>query len=216
MFTGIIQEVGKLVRATSKGRGKELAFSCSKILPEIHLGDSVCCNGVCLSATHILDTGFNAFAVGETLSKTNLGKLQAGHEVNMELALLPTTRLSGHYVTGHIDGLAVVSSIQKFSDGSIEMTLTMPDSFSRYCIPKGSVALNGISLTIAKLQGRQLTVAVIPVTIAHTTLNKVTVGSSLNLELDIMGKYAEKLLGPYKPDGGSLSLQKLNQMGYDA
>ncbi|MFC1586390.1 riboflavin synthase [Fibrobacterota bacterium] len=215
MFTGIIQEVGKAVRITHIGKGRQLDFSCHAIGKDLEVGDSVCCNGVCLSVTELLSGGFRAFAVDETLSKSNLKGLKPGDLINLELALQPNSRLGGHYVTGHVDGEAVVSRVKKESNGSRELTVTVPGGHVRYCIQKGSVALNGVSLTIAAMRDDKLTVALIPITLEHTNLSLAAAGASLNLEVDMMGKYVEKLLDPYLPARG-ISKDSLQKLGYHA
>lgn len=215
MFTGIIQEVGSVVRISSRGEGKEIEFSCHEILPELKQGDSVCCNGVCLSVTSVLKTGFKVYAVEETLKKSGIGSLSSGMAINLEPALRLDSRMGGHYVTGHVDGQAVLSSIKHFTDGSKRLSVTLPSELLKYCIAKGSIALNGVSLTIAEISGRQLSIAVIPITLAHTNLGGVMEGQRLNIEVDIMGKYAEKFLSPYT-GSSALTLKKLKTSGYHA
>ncbi len=216
MFTGIIQEIGTLVQSVPGGRGKKLEFACPTLRPKIQLGDSVSCNGVCLTATHFSANSFTAFAVGETLTRSNLDGLRAGAPINLELALTPETRLGGHFVMGHVDGLATLQHIKNFADGSKEITFTFPASLSKYCIEKGSVALNGISLTIAHIEGNQLTVAVIPATLQHTNLPTLHVGQDVNFEVDMLGKYVEKMLAFQNPSKQSLTTLKLMEMGYNA
>jgi len=199
MFTGIIQEVGSVDVCSPMGQGVKFEFACKKIHSELNLGDSVCCNGVCLSVTEITRGGFCVFSVKKTIESTNLKKLKVRDPINMELALLPSTRMGGHYVSGHIDGTASVSKVHELSDSSKEITLKVPENLTKYCIMKGSVALNGVSLTIADIKSTELTIAVIPVTLAETNFYQVSPGSVLNLEVDIMGKYAENLLGAYMP-----------------
>ena len=214
MFTGIIQEIGVLSQKIPSGKGSFLDFSCSKILPELKLGDSVCCNGICLSVTQLHGKGFKVFAVEETLRRTNLKDLRIGEQINLELALLPDTRLGGHYVTGHVDGTAIVSSIKVFSDKSRELSITYAKDLRRYFIEKGSIAINGVSLTIAHISGQQLTLAIIPITLEHTNLLKAQVGTRLNIEVDMMGKYIENFLNPYI-SSKSISKSTLASLGYN-
>ena len=217
MFTGIIQEVGTALRITPRGRGKELEFSCRTVFPELKIGDSVACNGVCLTVTELLPgKGFRAFTVGETLSRSNLSELRTGDTVNFELALLPDSRMGGHYVMGHVDSVVDIVKIQNFPDGSREITVSIPGDLTRYCIEKGSIALNGVSLTIAEIKESRIKVALIPHTLKETNLSKVKMGEVINLEVDIMGKYAEKLMKSYLRDKPSISEESLAGLGYHA
>lgn len=216
MFTGIIQEVGTLTGSVPQGMGRQLEFSCPGIVSELQHGDSVSCNGVCLTVAEVFSRGFRAFAVSETLNKSNLGKLSTHSKINLELALLPTTRLGGHFVSGHVDGQAVATVIKSFSDGSRELTFRIPEPLVNYCISKGSVALNGVSLTIASIEGSLLTVALIPVTLTGTNIGLVTQGQSLNLEVDMIGKYLHKLVGPYVPAEKGISEKLLTNLGFHA
>ena len=149
MFTGIIQALGKVKNIGQNESGKEFLFECSSVSKGLALGDSVSCNGVCLSATHISKHTFTCYAVKETLSKTSLGQLVTGDSVNFELAMMAETRVGGHFVSGHIDTKVSVSKVESLSDGSIEMSFSIPREFLKYCITKGSIAFNGVSLTIA-------------------------------------------------------------------
>jgi riboflavin synthase len=216
MFTGIVEEVGAVRQIVLNGKGKQFQFSCKKICPEIKLGDSISCNGVCLTATELRNDGFTAFAVEETLSKSILNAVKVGDPINFELALRPDSRLGGHYVTGHIDGRAVVSGINVFADKSREMSLTISQELIRYCIKKGSVALNGVSLTIADVQVNQLVIALIPHTLDNTNLGKLKVGNTINIEVDMMGKYAEKMLAPYTSSNKGVTEEMLTKLGYHA
>ncbi len=214
MFTGIIQEVGRLQAMTPSGEGMHLEIGCSKILSEINMGDSVSCNGVCLTATHMGSKSFNAFAVRETLSKSNLSNVKPGASINLELAAKLETRLGGHLVSGHIDATASVEAITKLADGSWEFSVDIPQDLSRYCIPKGSIALNGISLTIAHIKLNRITVSLIPHTLKETNLCGVNIGYSLNVEVDLVGKYLERLAQPYGVGQSSLSHAQLKDWGY--
>jgi len=217
MFTGIIQEIGTVIRTTPRGQGKELEFSCKSIYSELKVGDSVACNGVCLTVSELRkDIGFKAFAVGETLSRSNLSKIKTGNAVNFELSLLPDSRMGGHYVMGHVDSVTQVIKVQVFPDQSREIFVHIPDDLIRFCVEKGSVALNGVSLTIAEMKKNHLKVALIPHTLRETNLSQAKVGDLLNLEVDILGKYAEKLLRSYLPDKSNVTEEYLASLGYHA
>jgi riboflavin synthase len=217
MFTGIIQEIGTVLRITPRERGKELEFSCRNIYPELKIGDSVACNGVCLTVSELrTGIGFKAFAVGETLSRSNLSKIRIGDTVNFELSLLPDSRMGGHFVMGHVDSVTEVIKVQVLPDESREIFVSIPNDLTRYCVEKGSVALNGVSLTVAEMNKNHLKVALIPHTLRETNLSQVKMGDLLNLEVDIMGKYAEKLLRSYLPDKPNVTQEYLASLGYHA
>jgi riboflavin synthase len=192
MFTGLIQEVG-LVRKTDKqGHDLRLTLQAPLLSSRVKLGDSVAVNGCCLTVVDI-QTSLLAFqAVPETLNRTVLGLLQEGSKVNLELPLTLSDPLGGHFVQGHVDGLAEITAIDPEGQG-VRMAVKVPQNLSRYMVEKGSIALNGISLTIAALQGNQLEVALIPHTLQNTDLGSKKVGDLLHVEVDILAKYVEKL-----------------------
>jgi len=197
MFTGLIQEVG-LVRKTDKqGHDLRLTLQASLLSSRVKLGDSVAVNGCCLTVVDI-QTSLLAFqAVPETLNRTVLGLLQEGSKVNLELPLTLSDPLGGHFVQGHVDGLAEITAIDPEGQG-VRMAVKVPQNLSRYMVEKGSIALNGISLTIAALQGNQLEVALIPHTLQNTDLGSKKVGDLLHVEVDILAKYVEKLSANYQ------------------
>jgi riboflavin synthase len=197
MFTGLIQEVG-LVRKTDKqGHDLRLTLQAPLLSSRVKLGDSVAVNGCCLTVVDI-QTSLLAFqAVPETLNRTVLGLLQEGSKVNLELPLTLSDPLGGHFVQGHVDGLAEITAIDPEGQG-VRMAVKVPQNLSRYMVEKGSIALNGISLTIAALQGNQLEVALIPHTLQNTDLGSKKVGDLLHVEVDILAKYVEKLSANYQ------------------
>jgi riboflavin synthase len=197
MFTGLIQEVG-LVRKTNKqGHDLRLTLQAPLLSSRVKLGDSVAVNGCCLTVVDI-QTSLLAFqAVPETLNRTVLGLLQEGSKVNLELPLTLSDPLGGHFVQGHVDGLAEITAIDPEGQG-VRMAVKVPQNLSRYMVEKGSIALNGISLTIAALQGNQLEVALIPHTLQNTDLGSKKVGDLLHVEVDILAKYVEKLSANYQ------------------
>jgi riboflavin synthase len=197
MFTGLIQEVGSVRKTDKQGQDLCLTLQAPLLSSRVKLGDSVAVNGCCLTVVDI-QTSLLAFqAVPETLSRTALGFLQEGSKVNLELPLTLSDPLGGHFVQGHVDGLAEITAIDPEGQG-VRMAVKVPQSLSRYMVEKGSIALNGISLTIAALQGNQLEVALIPHTLQNTDLGSKKIGDLLHVEVDILAKYVEKLSANYQ------------------
>jgi len=190
MFTGIIEEVGKFGGLS----GGNIAIGAKIVQSDAQIGDSIAVNGICLTVTQFDTRGFRAAVMPETVRRTSLAGLTHGAPLNLERALLPTTRLGGHFVSGHIDGVGEITALRK--DGNaILMTVAADDEILRGIVEKGSVALDGISLTVAAVGARDFTVSLIPHTRTVTNLGAKRVGSPLNIETDILGKYALKLLG---------------------
>ncbi len=193
MFTGIIEEIG-IVKSI---RGKVITIEANKIFDDLKLGDSVAVNGTCLTVSSFegktFPKIFNADITSETLSRTNLGDLKSGFKVNLERALTLNGRLGGHIVSGHIDGVGIIKNISKNID-DIELTIEVPANLMKYIIEKGSIAVDGISLTIAEVNKNSFSVAIIPHTLKETILYYKKAGDKVNIENDIIGKYVEKLL----------------------
>ena len=189
MFTGIIEELGTVVSA-----GTRLVIECRTVLSDASEGSSIAVNGVCLTALNLTAHSFSADLAPETLSRTNLGDLVPGARVNLERPVTPVTRLSGHIVQGHVDGTAVLTALDQLSDGNWWLKIQVPAGLDRYMVHKGSIAIDGISLTIAALDGPVLGVAIIPHTYTHTTLSQAKPGTRLNIEVDVLAKHVEKLL----------------------
>lgn len=193
MFTGIIEEIGVIKKITKGVNSEKLLIQCNKVLEETKLGDSICTNGVCLTVTDINDHSFQADVMTETLLRSNLGNLTLGSEVNLERALTLNSRLGGHIVSGHIDGVGKIVSLKRI-DNSIEVTIEAKLSILKYIIEKGSITIDGISLTVTYVDNKAFKVCIIPHTGENTILLKKKVGESVNLECDILGKYVERLL----------------------
>ena len=189
MFTGIIEELGTVVSA-----GTRLVIECQTVLSDASEGSSIAVNGVCLTALNLTAHSFSADLAPETLSRTNLGDLVPGARVNLERPVTPVTRLSGHIVQGHVDATAVLAALDQLGDGNWWLKLQVPAGLDRYMVHKGSIAIDGISLTIAALDGPELGVAIIPHTYTHTTLSQANPGTRLNIEVDVLAKHVEKLL----------------------
>lgn len=193
MFTGIIEEIGVIKKITKGVNSEKLLIQCNKVLEETKLGDSICTNGVCLTVTDINDHSFQADVMTETLLRSNLGNLTLGSEVNLERALTLSSRLGGHIVSGHIDGVGKIVSLKRI-DNSIEVTIEAKLSILKYIIEKGSITIDGISLTVTYVDNKAFKVCIIPHTGENTILLKKKVGETVNLECDILGKYVERLL----------------------
>jgi riboflavin synthase len=193
MFTGIVEGLGKVKRLTMKGADAVLDIEAGIGLAEVSIGDSIAVNGVCLTVTFINQNIFQADVSAETLSRTTLRLLQTGHKVNLEKALRMGGFIGGHFVLGHVDATGrILSQTQKL--GSLILAVEMKEDISRYIVEKGSVAIDGISLTVNKLEKSRFYVNIIPHTAANTTLVMKKEGDLVNIETDILGKYVEKLL----------------------
>lgn len=193
MFTGIIEEIGHLKEIRRGPQAATLTIGAQWVLKDIKVGDSIAVNGVCLTAIRYQESSFTAEVSPETLSRSNLGALQSGQEVNLERPLRAGDRLGGHLVTGHIDAVGRITGMEKRGN-SLWVTVEPPPEVMRYVVEKGSVAVDGISLTIASCTDRTFSIAVVPFTAQQTTLGRKRVSDSVNLEGDILGKYVEKFL----------------------
>ena len=193
MFTGIIEEVGSVASIRKGAHSCVLTVNASRVLEDVHLGDSIATNGVCLTVTSFTSHSFSADVMHETLNRSSLGSLHIGSPVNLERAMLAGGRFGGHIVSGHIDGVGTISSIKE-DDNAVWYTVEAPSNILRYIIEKGSITLDGISLTVAKVTNSNFSVSIIPHTRAQTNLASKKVGDVLNLENDLVGKYVEKLL----------------------
>ena len=196
MFTGIISDLGTVVQRQSTSQGTTLCIRASHLVPLLQIGSSIAVNGCCLTATALTEDTFEAYAMPETLSRTNLGDLAPDNLVNLERPLALGGTLDGHLVTGHIDGLARITSILPAGD-SFEITLTLPEDLMRYMVVKGSIALDGISLTIARIQESAVTVCIIPHTYQVTIVHTWQVGTRVHVEADIIAKHLARLSQPY-------------------
>ena len=193
MFTGLIQEVGTIVSVSQNAEGKEFIIRAPNLIKDIQIDDSVATNGCCLTATKISGDTFKVQAIHMTLSKTSVGHLKANDKVNLELSLRPHDRLGGHFVQGHVNALGKIKQIKTMGE-NWEIEVSFPADLRKYMISEGSVALDGISLTIARLTADSLTVAIIPHTLENTTLGTKKVGDHLNIEVDMIAKYIENFL----------------------
>lgn len=193
MFTGIIEEIGIIQSIKKNNKSSVLSIQGKKIFEDIHIGDSIAVNGVCLTVTTFNNKTFTADVMNETLSRSSLGSLKNGSYVNLERAMSASGRFGGHIVSGHIDGTGKIMKIKR-DDNAIWYTVTVEDSLIRYIVEKGSIAIDGISLTIAKVNENSFSVSIIPHTSQETTLSHRSVGDIVNIENDVIGKYVEKLI----------------------
>jgi len=194
MFTGIIEELGTVELLRTSPTGARLRVQARQVLSDLRIGSSIAVNGVCLTVVRRAVTTFSADLAPETLRRTNLGDLRPGRPVNLERPLSPTGRLSGHFVQGHVDGTGIVVSLDSLGNGNWWLTTRLPRDLLRYMVFKGSIAIDGISLTIATLESNRLGVAIIPHTYQNTTIGCRRPGDRLNLECDILAKHVERLL----------------------
>lgn len=191
MFTGIIEEKGRIEAVKHGAKSCEMTIRASKIFDDLKIGDSVAVNGICLTATSINAPLFTADVMAETMRRTNIGGLSKGSYVNLERAMQLNGRFGGHIVSGHIDGTGYVSSMRR-EDNAVWVTICADDKIIRYIIEKGSVTLDGISLTVADVAKDRFSVSIIPHTAEETTLLDKKTGDKINIECDIVGKYIEK------------------------
>jgi riboflavin synthase len=192
VFTGIVREQGRVALAERNGDGVRLRIEAPATAAEAALGDSVAVNGCCLTVTAASDRALEFDAVPETIARTNLGSLSDGSRVNLEPALRAGEPLGGHFVQGHVDGTAHVERVEPEGDGA-RLALRLEPEQLRYCVEKGSIAVDGVSLTIAALTERGIEIALVPFTLEHTTLGTSAPGDELNVEVDLLAKYAERL-----------------------
>lgn len=201
MFTGIVEETGT-VRRIRKGRASaELSIAAQKVLEDAHIGDSIAVNGICLTVTGIENGAFTADVMHETLRRTSFSQLAAGSRVNLERAMAADGRFGGHIVAGHVDGVGTITDLQK-DDNAVWYTFRAEPQVMRYIVEKGSITVDGISLTVAKVGADTFSISAIPHTVAQTVLRDRKKGDLVNLETDIIGKYVEKLLYSGPPAGG--------------
>jgi len=193
MFTGLIEEVGSVTSVQKHGGGLDITVSARVVMDDLSVGDSIAIQGVCQTVVARGRDWFRVIAVEETLSKTTFKMLATGSPVNLERALLPTRRLGGHFVQGHVETIGRIASFEQ-RDSSWELWVECPEEYLRYVIPLGSIALDGISLTIARVHESQFMVAIIPHTFENTTLRYRCSGDLVNLEFDILAKFVERLL----------------------
>ena len=222
MFTGIVEEVGSVVSRAPRGPGARLVIGCG--FSALQLGESICVGGVCLTVDRVLPGAFEADASAETLERSTLARARPGQPVNLERALLPTSRLGGHYVAGHADGVAALLAKRPFGE-AWQLRVGLPAQLARFVAPKGSIAIDGVSLTANEVGDDWFEVVVIPHTMRATTLHRLQIGDSVTLEVDVLARYVARQLasvsaGPARAGDGETSLEahplytKLRDGGY--
>ena len=215
MFTGIIEEVGSLLATRKASKSESLTIEAPNVLQDAKVGDSIAVNGICLTATSISGNTFTADVMAETMRRSSLGTLHTGSKVNLERAMAANGRFGGHIVPGHIDGTGTITQVKR-DDNAIWYTIMAEASLMKYIVEKGSITIDGISLTVATVSDTDFQVSIIPHTQANTVLSDRKTGDVVNLETDIIGKYVEKLLQPQKtPEKESkITLEFLAENGF--
>lgn len=214
MFTGIIEEIGKVKSIVRHSNSIKLTVSARKIMSDIHIGDSISTNGICLTVTTFTDDSFTVDVMPETMMTTNFKNLKVNDEVNLERALSVNGRLGGHIVSGHIDGIGTI--VKKYKDDkAIRMSFSAPSSILELIVKKGSIAIDGISLTVTDLDSTSFSVSIIEHTQGETTLTSKKIGDTVNLENDVIGKYVQRLLtGHENQNNKGISLDFLESNGF--
>jgi len=207
VFTGIIEEVG----AVSRRSGSDVTILAETVLDGLQLGDSIAVDGVCLTVAHLAKDSFTLQLSPETLSRSTLGNLKPGAAVNLERSMTPASRFGGHFVQGHVDGVGRIAAVKHQGDFSL-WTFQAPADVAKYLVPKGSVAINGISLTVVDPRGDSFDVAIIPVTVKKTTLGSKRAGDAVNMEADMLGKHIYHYM--QQTNRGAATLDSLKRQGY--
>ena len=220
MFTGLIEARGRIIRRTLRGRAGRLAIA-APFAGELERGESVAVDGVCLTVVNVRGGTFEVDAAERTAGTTTLGRAAAGRSVNLERATRVGDRLGGHIVTGHVDGVATVVAVERTSNGT-DLMIEIPPALAAYVAPRGSIAVDGVSLTIADVRGARISVCLIPETLAATTASTYRVGTAVNVETDVLAKYQESIAaaragaeaGGAAPQEGGLTVEHLRKLGF--
>jgi riboflavin synthase len=214
MFTGIVEEVGCVARIEQRGQNRRITVTAAHVPQELKSGDSVSVSGVCLTALDIKPGSFCADLAPETWLRTSFSRLHEGAQVNLELPMKADGRFGGHIVQGHVDGVGKLLALQRIEDsGNFWLRIELPREVEKYTVHKGSISIEGISLTVAKLEGSDCTVAIIPHTVEMTNLNSLQPGDAVNLEADLIAKYVEKMMSG-EPGGSTLTMEELVRQGF--
>ncbi len=209
MFTGLVEEIGTVASVRRNGAHQVLEIEAGRVLEDSAVGDSIAVNGVCQTVTALDGGRFSVDTLSASLEKTTLGTLRSGNRVNLERALRASARLGGHIVQGHVDATGRVGAVRE-GGSNVFLTVEVPHDLLRYCIREGSIAVDGVSLTIADLHASSVTINVIPVTWRDTVLSDRRPGDVVNLEVDVLARYVERLMTAPQP----LSEERLREMGY--
>ena len=214
MFTGLVEEVGEILELRPRDGGRDVIVRALEMAPDLELGESIAVNGVCLTAESFDSATFTAHAGEETLRRTTLGTLARGSVVNLERALTPGKRLGGHFVQGHVDDVGSIRAVRP-SGTTVYFEFDAPRELLRYVVEKGSITVDGISLTVVDCSATTFSVAIIPHTLAQTALRTRRAGDRVNLEVDLLAKYVEKLLGPRAAGSGGITESFLSEHGFE-
>ena len=213
MFTGLIQETGEVTAVKQRGGKTRITIRARQVPPELKLGDSVAVSGVCLTAVDVSRKQFSADLAEETLQRTSLGNLKKRSAVNLELPARPADRLGGHIVQGHVDGVGKLLALNKVTGrDDWRLIVEIPETLVKYVVPQGSICIEGISLTVAAIQKNQIEIAIIPHTYAETNLHSLKPGDPVNIEVDVLAKYVERLV--HKEESPKLSVDDLVKRGF--
>ncbi|ARD47347.1 riboflavin synthase [Sporosarcina sp. P33] len=213
MFTGIIEEIGTVKHIQPGAQSMTLTIGASTVLTDVQLGDSIAVNGVCLTVKHFTKDQFAADVMPETMASTSLRQLSAGSPVNLERALAANGRLGGHFVTGHVDGVAIIRE-KSTVDNALYIRLSLPEQYGRYLLNKGSIALDGTSLTIFEVKDTDITISLIPHSQEMTVIAKKQAGDTVNFECDMLAKYVENMLQKRQDSGQTMTKDFLQQHGF--
>ncbi len=214
MFTGIIEEIGRVTRLTARGENRRIQISAKHVPTKLKTGGSVAVSGVCLTALDIQLNSFHADLAPETWRRTSLSRLKTGALVNLELPMKAGGRFDGHIVQGHVDGIGQIRAFERIPDSdNWWLAIELPAELEKYVVYKGSIAIEGISLTVAKIEDRDCTVAIIPHTVESTNLKSLKAGDPVNLEVDIIAKYVERMMRSTVPES-ALTVERLVREGF--
>ena len=213
MFTGIVEETGTVMQLKTAGISGEIKIKCKTVLEGTKLGDSIAVNGICLTVTSLGNDFFTADVMAETVRRSSLKNVSSGDKVNLERAMAANGRFGGHIVSGHVDGTGTVQSLIR-EENAVWVTISAKEELLHYIVEKGSVCLDGISLTVAYVDAEKFKVSIIPHTGEETTLLAKRPGDLINIENDVVGKYVEKLLGNAKTSGGGLTMDMLKEYDF--
>ncbi len=214
MFTGIVEELGKVIDCRKSGDGFDLSISCKTVLGDTQLGDSIAVNGVCLTVTEMNDNSFHAGLAPETRNKTNLESLKPSQSVNLERSVTPTTRMGGHFVQGHVDTTGVIKTFKRDED-ALWVSISTDPALMRYIVSKGYITLDGTSLTVVETGPDWFNVTLVAYTQQHIVMPKKSVGDKINIEVDVLGKYVERLLQHRSESPSGIDAAFLKENGYD-
>ena len=214
MFTGIVEEVGRVTRIEQRGENRRITVAAEKMAREVETGDSVAVSGVCLTALDITPSSFCADLAPETWVRTSFSRMHEGALVNLELPMKADGRFGGHIVQGHVDGVGKLIALERIADSeNFWLRIKLPCEVEKYTVYKGSICIEGISLTVAELEGGTCTVAIIPHTVEMTNLNSLKPGDPVNLEADLIAKYVEKMM-TREPRESGLTVEELVRQGF--